>query len=519
MAILFSLTPIIVLLALMLLLRMRGDISALLSLGTAILIALFAEPQLEGISSTLAESMGAEYILWAVIEGMLKATFPILLIIVMAIYSYNVLLASGQIEVIKSQLMGISQDRRIQVLLIVWGFGGLLEGMAGFGTAVAIPAAILISLGFSPRFAALVSLIGNSVATGFAAVGVPVITLAKEAYGSDVSPWLIQVIAGDVIIQLSPVMFLVPLVILYLTDRSRAYWLSNILLTVAVGGISLLVQFVCAYYLGAETPAILGSLACILFLILYARLTERQERPKQSYTLAQSAKAWAVYSLILGLILLSSPLSGGFAQWLKSLAVSHIALPIYAEGKTFDIYWISNASTMLLLGAVLGGLIQGLTLGQLARILVNTFATLGKSAVTILSLVAMSAVMSHSGMIACIATALVQATGTLYPFFAPVVGALGTFATGSDTSSNILFGKLQAQVADQLGVDKSWLVAANTAGATGGKIISPQSIAIATVSCGQQGQEGNMLLSALPYSLVYVLCMGISVYCLIALAL
>lgn len=174
---------------------------------------------------------------------------------------------------------------------------------------------------------------------------------------------------------------------------------------------------------------------------------------------------------------------------------------------------------MLFLGAVLGGLIQGLSIGQLIRILLETFAKLGKSAVTILSLVAMSAVMSHSGMIACIASSLVQATGSLYPFFAPVVGALGTFATGSDTSSNILFGKLQAQVADQLGVDKSWLVAANTAGATGGKIISPQSIAIATVSCGQQGQEGNMLLSALPYSLVYVLCMGVSVYCLISLAL
>lgn len=519
MAILFSLTPIIVLLALMLLLRLRGDISALLSLAVAVLIALFAEPQLEGISSTLSERMGAEYILWAVVEGVLKATFPILLIIIMAIYSYNVLLASGQIEVIKSQLMGISSDRRIQVLLIVWGFGGLLEGMAGFGTAVAIPAAILISLGFSPRFSALVSLIGNSVATGFAAVGVPIITLAKEAYGSDVSPWLIQVIAGDVIIQLSPVMFLVPLIILYLTDSSRAYWLSNIFLTLSVGGISLLVQFLCAYYLGAETPAILGSIACILYLILYARITERKGRTKQSYSLGQSAKAWAVYGLILGFILLSSPLSGSLAQWLKSLAISHVALPIYAGGKTFDIYWVSNASTMLFLGAVLGGLIQGLSPIQLGRILLDTLGKLGKSAVTILSLVAMSAVMSHSGMIACIATALVQATGSLYPFFAPLVGALGTFATGSDTSSNILFGKLQAQVADQLGVDKSWLVAANTAGATGGKIISPQSIAIATVSCGQQGQEGNMLRSALPYSLVYVLCMGISVYCLIALAL
>ena len=124
----------------------------------------------------------------------------------------------------------------------------------------------------------------------------------------------------------------------------------------------------------------------------------------------------------------------------------------------------------------------------------------------------MSAIMTYSGMILVIATALAEATGTLYPLFAPLIGAVGTFVTGSDTSSNILFGKLQAGVAHQIGVDAQWLAAANTAGATGGKIISPQSIAIATASCNQQGEEGSILRSAIPYALFYVVVVGLMVY-------
>ncbi len=141
------------------------------------------------------------------------------------------------------------------------------------------------------------------------------------------------------------------------------------------------------------------------------------------------------------------------------------------------------------------------------------------SGITIISLVAMSAIMSHSSMIAVIANGLVDATGSFYPLFAPLVGAIGTFATGSDTSSNILFGKLQATVADQMGMHKGWLAAANTAGATGGKIISPQSIAIAAAACEQQGQEGAFLRSAMPYAVAYVVIAGITVYCFVTMAL
>ena len=510
MSILLSVLPILLLLVLMMWLKMSGDKSALLALAAAALVAVFAVPNMDGFG-TLPENYSAAYVGWAFAEGVLKAVFPILIIILMALFSYNVLLESKQIDVIKQQFISISEDKRLQVLLIVWGFGGLLEGMAGFGTAVAIPAAILVGLGFKPAFSALVSLIGNSVATGFGAVGVPVLTLAKEVYGTEVTAAQTHAVAGDTVIQLAALMFLVPFVILFLTDRSRKYLIPNIILAAVIGGISLAVQFAAAYFIGAETPAILGSIACIIFIVAYAKVAEGGKGG--SFTWGQIGKAWAVYGFILLFIILASPLSGPVSGFLKSHLVSKIHLPIYPDVNTFNFGWLSNAGLMLFLGAFIGGLVQGVKAGKLMAILGATTLKMKASATTIISLVAMSAIMSHSGMINVIANALVAATGGLYPLFAPLVGAIGTFATGSDTSSNILFGKLQATVADQIGVDKSWLAAANTAGATGGKIVSPQSIAIAAAAIDQQGQEGSFLRSAIPYALAYVAIAGIMVYC------
>lgn len=517
MSIFLSIFPILLLIILMVGLKMSGDKSALLAVLSAVLIAIFAVPNMAGFIPP--EGYGANYVLWAFVEGVLKAVFPILIIILMALFSYNVLLESKQIDIIKQQFTNISSDKRIQVLLIVWGFGGLLEGMAGFGTAVAIPAAILIGLGFSPRFSALVSLIGNSVATGFGAVGVPVITLAKEVFGSDVTAQQVHALAGNVVLQLAALMFLVPFVILMLTDNSKKFIIPNIILSAIVGGLSLVVQFVSAYFIGAETPAILGSIACIVFIVLYAKFTETRDESKPKLTGSQMAKAWAVYGFILFFIIMASPLSGPISAFLKSTLVSKIHLPIYAEGKTFNFGWLSNAGLMLFLGAFIGGLVQGVSVGKLFNILGKTLLKMKASGITIISLVAMSAIMSHSSMIAVIANGLVDATGSFYPLFAPLVGAIGTFATGSDTSSNILFGKLQATVADQMGMHKGWLAAANTAGATGGKIISPQSIAIAAAACEQQGQEGAFLRSAMPYAVAYVVIAGITVYCFVTMAL
>ena len=543
-SVIVAIVPILLLFVLMLGFKMAGHKSALVSLVVTILLALLVAPQL----GFTPEGFTPAGVGWAVVEGVLKAVFPILIIILMAIFSYNVLVESGDIEVIKRQFSSFSDDRGVTVLMLVWGFGGLLEGMAGFGTAVAIPAAILISLGYKPLFSALVALIANTVPTGFGAVGVPIITLCNEvAPGGAATSEAICEISAYAVLQLSPLFFILPLIILMLTDHRRQAWLKNVVLSLWVGGVSVVTQYVVARYLGAETPAIIGSVAAIVAIIIYVKVEKRLRRGEKVEKQVQGAspqdpgngaervstplphregqgggsaassssilRAWSIYLLILVFVLLSGPLFPGINHFLKTHLVSRIALPIYPEGTYFSFGWISNAGLMLFLGTMIGGLIQGLSLKRLMVVLARTVVGLRKTVVTIVSLIALASVMNYSGMIMVIASALAAATGTFYPLFAPLIGAVGTFVTGSDTSANILFAKLQANVASQLNyADPNWLVAANTTGATGGKMISPQSIAIATAACDMQGKDGDILRSALPYAVLYIIIGGLVVF-------
>ena len=511
MSAIIAIIPIVLLFVLMLGLKMAGHKSAFFTLLVTIALALFVAPAMGFVPKDFTfAGVG-----WAVVEGVLKAVFPILIIILMAIFSYNVLVESKEIEVIKNQFTSFSDDKGVMVLMLVWGFGGLLEGMAGFGTAVAIPAAILISLGYKPVFSALVALIANTVPTGFGAVGVPVITLCNEvAAGGVASPELIREVSTYCVVQLSPLFIILPFIILTLTNRSRNAIGRNLLISLWVGGISLATQYVVAMFLGAETPAIIGSVAAIIALLVYSKLfaPKKDNGNVKHYTAAETFRAWSVYFFILLFILLSGPLFPDINSFLKSHLVSRVALPIYADGTTFNFGWISNAGLMLLLGTVIGGLIQGVSPRKLLVILARTTVNLRKTVITIISLVSLASVMNYAGMIVVIASALAAVTGQLYPVFAPLIGAIGTFVTGSDTSSNILFAKLQANVAHQLNYSNSdWLVAANTTGATGGKMISPQSIAIATAACDMQGRDGEILKAAIPYAIAYIAIGGLMV--------
>ena len=240
MASVVSIIPIVLLFILMLGFKMAGHKSALLTLVVTVLLALFAASPLGMIAPEHAEDSVIALTGWAVVEGILKAVFPILIIILMAIYSYNILVESKQIEVIKRQFTSITDDKGLLVLLLVWGFGGLLEGMAGFGTAVAIPAAILIGLGFKPMFSALVSLIGNTVATGFGAVGVPVTTLCNEvAESGSASAAQICETSAFAIIQLSPLFIILPFIILTLTDEHNL--IKDLIIALGVVVISVVV--------------------------------------------------------------------------------------------------------------------------------------------------------------------------------------------------------------------------------------------------------------------------------------
>lgn len=497
MTLILAIIPVFLLIVLMAFLKMPGDKSSVISLVATLLIAFF------GFSLPLTDLCNS------FLYGALKAISPILIIIVMAIFSYNVLMKTRKMEVIKQQFASISTDKSIQVLLLTWGFGGLLEAMAGFGTAVAIPAAILISLGFKPIFSATVSLIANSVATAFGAIGTPVLVLAKET-NLDV-----QLLSTNVVLQLSVLMFLIPLALLVLTDPKWKSLPKNLLLSLLVGGVSLGSQYVAAKYMGAESPAIIGSILSIIVIVLFGKFTAPRKKggdtPSSPLSFKEILNAWSVYLLILILIVITSPLFPELRQLLETHVVNQIDLTINGSPVHYSISWLTHAGLLLFLGSFAGGLLQGATVKELFTVLWTTVKQLKKTFVTVICLVGLSTVMDASGMIAVIASALAAATGSLYPFFAPLIGCLGTFITGSDTSSNILFGKLQCDVAAQISVSPDWLSAANTVGATGGKIISPQSIAIATSAGNQQGKEGEILKSALPYALAYVIIMGIVV--------
>lgn len=271
MTLILAIIPVLLLIVLMAFFKMSGDKSSIISLIVTMLIALFGF------------AFSVDNLFYSFLYGALKAVSPILIIILMAIFSYNVLLKTEKMEIIKQQFASISTDKSIQVLLLTWGFGGLLEAMAGFGTAVAIPAAILISLGFKPIFSATVSLIANSVATAFGAIGTPVLVLAKET-NLDVLQ-----LSTNVVLQLSVLMFLIPLVLLFLTNPKLKALPKNIFLALLVGGVSLVGQYLAARYMG-------GRIAChyrkYSFYHCHRSLwkTDRIERRKASEKYAENQR-------------------------------------------------------------------------------------------------------------------------------------------------------------------------------------------------------------------------------------
>ena len=528
MPVLISVTPIVLLFVLMLGFKMAGHKSALITLVVTILLALFAAPALDMVPAQYQSANIYGLVWWSFAEGALKAIFPILIIILMAIYSYNILVESKQIEVVKQQFTSFTDDKGILVLMLVWGFGGLLEGMAGFGTAVAIPAAILIGLGFKPMFSAVICLIANTVAVGFGAVGLPATTLANQVAAEGVaSPEMLCEVATFIILQLALMFYITPFLILMMTDRKKI--LKNISLALFVGTFSIIVQFCCAHFIGPETPAILGSVAAIIAMLIYNKLFIRDEDPsdevkveKKVFGTSKTLKAWSVYGLIIFFILISSKIVPPINELLNKSLVTQFELPVI--GNTFKFGWLSNAGLMIFLGATIGGLIQGLSFGSLMKLLAKTTVNLQKTAVTICCLVAMAMLMNNTGMTNDIAKGLVALTGTFFPFFAPLIGSIGTFVTGSATNANILFGKLQATAASDLGLvnqstffgvsgsETNWLAAANCAGSEGGKLLSPQSIAIATAACDMEGQDGDIMRKTMPFAIFWILMNGLMVF-------
>lgn len=488
--------------------HVRGDVACAIGFVGAIVLSIL------GFNFSFINSITAG------MDGIMMAIWPIIYVIISALFIYNISKKSGGLDTIMSMLTSITKDMRILVLILAWGLGGFLEAVAGFGTSVAIPASILIILGMNPLKAAVVCLIANTAPTAFGAVGLPITTLAKvTGLGSTELSYFVA-------IQLFFLIMIIPFVLVLLTSGKglKSFKGNGVLFSTFMAGFTFAVpQIFITKYMGPELPSIVGAIICILSLVFITRLyasKEQEATPQpdtntdtETKTTGDKIKAWLPFILVFVLIIFTSSLFPSIKDALANVKTSfHFYNGLGA--KPVDIDWLSSPGTLILLSSFIGGAIQGLSLKQMFSVLFDTIKQLTKTIVTVCAIVGLSKVMGYSGMIATIAISLVKLTGPFYPVISPIIGVLGIFITGSDTSANVLFGALQVQAANALSVNPYWLAAANMAGATAGKMISPQSIAIATGATKLEGQEGVLLKKALPYCVMYTLVLCVIIFVL-----
>ena len=486
----------------------------------------------------------------SVLDGAVFAIWPILWIIIAAFFTYNVSLRTGADRQIKQLLANVSPDPRLQALIIAWGLGSFMESVAGFGTAVVIPAALLLSLDFKPMLTAVVCLLSNTIAVAFGVVGIPMQTLAL------VTDLDVFALAEAVVMQLGLLTIAVPFFIVLCVTRSLRGVLEVWLPTLLAGLVFAVAQYLVASSMGPELAAVVGSICSILAIVAVIRIfpvrtiwalektvgDSPPPHPAQNVTqppdgtpagssmhifasspgkvpasspmlFSQQIKAWSPYIFLFFLVVLSSKLVSPVHELLSQVKSS---LLIYTGpgGKPLVIPWLTTPGTLVLAAAILGGLWQGAKAPALLRIYGDTLRKLASSCITIISIVCMAKVLSYSGMMLTLSASLADLAGGAYPVLAPFIGGLGSFITGSDTSANILFGDLQKQVALQLGLDPIWIAASNTSGACIGKLLSPQNIALAAVATGLAGQEGKLLSVGLLYAIPFLLFLGGLVYAL-----
>ena len=452
------------------------------------------------------------------LEGFAMAIWPICLVIVAAVFTYNLVVHTKNMELIKKMLTSVSKDKRILVLIISWGFGGFMEGMAGFGTAVAIPAGILCGLGFDPIFAAMICLVANTTPVAFGSIGIPTVTAANV---TGFSP---HMTASYVVLQLAIMVILVPFFLVFITGKHEgAKGLGDykeILFITLMSGVSFLIpQYLTAKFIGAELPAVIGSVCSMAVTIILAKVMLKgksskfdveieEKEDERSLTVKDALVAWSPFILVLVFLLLTSTLVPAIHDPLSAIKSN---VPIYTgEGATpYTFTWVATPGVLILIAAFIGGIIQKCPIGEIFGVLGKTIVQMLKTIITIMAVLATAKIMGYSGMTQSIADFIVRVTGSFYPLVAPLIGSIGTFVTGSSTSSSVLFSKLQASTGAELNINQIWLVAANTVGSTAGKIISPQSIAVATAATATVGKESEILTKVIKYfvlfAVIYVL--------------
>lgn len=499
--------PLCVLLVTMGVFRVRGHLAALAGLAAAFLLAVsvFHLPLKMGL---LATAYGAAY-----------GLFPIAWIVFPVLFLYQLTHRSGSFTLLQQSLIGVTQDSRLQLLLIAFAFGAFFEGSAGFGTPVAICATILIGIGFSPLQAAGLSLLANTAPVAFGGLGIPMVAL-HGITGLDTL--LLSRVAARMI---APFCVLVPFWLIC----AYAGWAAMLEIWPAIlvaGGVYSLTLLLVATLHGPWLVDIFSSSFTIIALLVLLRFW----KPKRSLSptlqviredahtavhqqdgfLKQAILPWAILSLFI--IVWGLP---KWSQWLDSISSIHIvvtglhqavlrmppAVPTpTAESAIFNLNWLSATGTGIFIAAIVAGFAMGSRPAVLLKTCAETFVSMRFTFITIAALMALGFVTRYAGMDATLGLAFAR-TGRLYPFFGTLIGWIGTASTGSDTSSNVLFGSLQKLTAQQLGISAYLMAAANSAGGVMGKMIAPQSIVVATTATDQYGKEGSLLRFVILHSL------------------
>ena len=447
----------------------------------------------------------------AACEGFLMALWPIIVVIIAAVFTYNLSLRTRGMEIIKQMITSVSSDKRVLVLLVAWCFGGFMEGMAGFGTAIAIPASMLVALGFNPLFSCLVCLIANGVPTPFGSIGIPTVTLANLVGLENAQ------LAFTQTLQLAPFMILCPFLIVMATGKGFKALKGVTLVTLGSALSFLIPQMIVAKFVGAELCVVVGSVCSLLCTILLGSKVkpntdyEMKLEAHEKITVSKALKAWSPFIFIFIFLLSTSKLVMPVNTYLSKFASSTI---IYSgeNPSTMTFTWINTPGVWIFLSAILGGLIQKATFRDFKVVFVATLKQMSQTIITMLCVLGCAKIMGYAGMIASIASFAIAITGSFYPFFAPWIGCLGTFVTGSGTSSGVLFGAVQESAAQSLHTNPYWIVALNSLGVAAGKMLSPQSIAIALSSVDGQGQDSKLLSMILPYGVGFIILMSFVAY-------
>lgn len=442
-------------------------------------------------------------VLTATLEGTLNALWPICIVIIAALFVYDEVVKTGAMEKIKEMLLAVSKDKVIILLLIGWGFSCFMEGMAGFGTAVAIPAGILIAMGFEAMPTVIACLVANSTPTPFGSVAVPITTVANIT-GIEV----MQISTTIAILQflitcLSP--FIMVWLVLGKKEVKKKFGFI-LFASLSLTGFETL----CAMLIGPELANIIGAIGSMLCMVAYG-VMHNKEKENVHFDIKDCLIAWSPFIFIFVFLLFTSSIIPPIHNF---LAIFNSKLSVYAGDKpnTLTFFWIDTPGIKILLAGIVGGLIQGLSIRQMVQIFANTLKNNLKTILTICSVLSIAKIMGYSGMIAAIALVLVQTAGNVFPLFSPFIGMVGGFVTGSGTSSAVLFGNLQATSAEAIGVKPLLLVAANGVGSGIGKMISPQNIAIGCAAGGLAGKESIVLKKTVKYAIGYIILAGILCY-------